>query len=65
MIIIHSEDERMEEETVLTPAHAAANWIVEQLDAGKPKKDAVAEAVQSLTSATDAAELFGLLSQSQ
>ena len=51
------------EETALSPAQAAANWILEQLDAGRPKKYAVAEAVQSHTSAADAAELFELLSR--
>ena len=61
-IIIHSDDEQMPE-TIPTPAEAAANWIVEQLDGGRSRKEAIAEAVKTMPSGEDAAELFEILSR--
>ena len=63
MVFIHSDDELMTEEVLPTPAEAAANWIVEQQDGGRSRKEAIAEAVRTMPSAEDAAELFEILSQ--
>ena len=56
-------DDELVKETVPSPAEAAANWIAEQLDGGRSRPEAIAEAVKNLPSGEDAAELFEILSR--